>query len=187
MKKNVVIGWKIGQISEELILFQNVLTFLSYYKVSCQCINILDILQSYYCSLSQQFGGNNSPLSGQGVAEINGTSSHVLSGELALWGNIFFILWMIQQLCECCSIWIQNKSDPWKPHLTMHRIQRIHRQRPCARHHRTILEVLYPCLNGSEPSLIRGGASVVLALPTDAWSDCDLGNLEARSTPVILD
>lgn len=57
MKKNIFIGLNIGLISEEFILFQNVLTFLSYYKVSRQCINILDILQSYYCSLSRQFGG----------------------------------------------------------------------------------------------------------------------------------
>lgn len=46
IKKNIFIGLNIGLISEEFILFQNVLTFLSYYKVSHQCINILDILQS---------------------------------------------------------------------------------------------------------------------------------------------
>lgn len=53
-----------------------------------------------------------------------------------------------------------NKSDPQRPHLTAHRTQRIYHQCPSARNHRTTPEVLCPCLDGLEPSLIRNWASI---------------------------
>lgn len=56
----------------------------------------------------------------------------------------------------------------------MHRIQRIHRQRPCARHHRTILEVLCPCLNGSEPNPINVGASMNQTCSSASYG-CSIG------------
>lgn len=46
------------------------------------------------------------------------------------------------------------------PHLTTHRTQKIHSQRPDARNHRTTPEVLCPCLTGSEPSFIYGETSM---------------------------
>lgn len=46
------------------------------------------------------------------------------------------------------------------PHLATHWTQKICRQSLVARHHRTPPEVLCPCLGGSDPSLIRGRASM---------------------------
>lgn len=53
---------------------------------------------------------------------------------------------ILLNICE--TSW--NKSDPWRPHLTTHRTQRICHQCPCERHHRTLAKVLSLCLTVSE-------------------------------------
>lgn len=50
--------------------------------------------------------------------------------------------------------------DPWRPHLATHRNQMICCQCPSARHDGTPPELLCPCLDGSEPSLMLSGASM---------------------------